>query len=350
MDTLDPNFENLIVEQCARHLEKIPAFEGIAIDRLDYSEFFNYDADDGVSWVPRNGSGDLKLPPPNGTVWGPARALRLSYRHTFGRLHEVLHTRQPAGKKKMLLNNCNTLCRVDEMRAFDGTFSEGSALNMVAWTGLRNPTILWTYSLSADPAVFDPWFQEHLLMNVYPMAPMPKNDHAITPEQAGPVVEQAYRDYAALFDKMHGCRWLLSSQPLGLRFTQERRAGANTSTAAPPPSPPPLAASVNVFTLPRKRGRGATGPSGSESPPPLLIPLVLAGANATATLSLNLTSTQSELGWAVVGSVDMEALHPGEGAPPVKLGRATAVGPALWEMNVPLLRGMALVTATLHAA
>ena len=28
------------------------AFEGIAIDRLDYSEFFNYDYDDNVSWVP----------------------------------------------------------------------------------------------------------------------------------------------------------------------------------------------------------------------------------------------------------------------------------------------------------
>ena len=39
------------------------------------------------------------------------------------------------GKKKMILNNCNTVCRLGEMRSFDGTFSEGAALNAVAWTG-----------------------------------------------------------------------------------------------------------------------------------------------------------------------------------------------------------------------
>ena len=41
------------VEQCERHFLRLPdTFEGIAIDRLDYSEAFNYDRDDGVSWVP----------------------------------------------------------------------------------------------------------------------------------------------------------------------------------------------------------------------------------------------------------------------------------------------------------
>ena len=43
------------------------------------------------------------------------------------------------------------------------------------------------------------------------MAPMPKNDHSIAP--GDPVVEQAYRDYAHLFDALHGARWLLSSNP-----------------------------------------------------------------------------------------------------------------------------------------
>ena len=41
-----------------------------------------------------------------------------------------------------MLNNCNLLCRIDLFRAFDGSFSEGAALNGVAWTGLRQPTIL----------------------------------------------------------------------------------------------------------------------------------------------------------------------------------------------------------------
>ena len=56
MDTMVPSFEDLIVEQCSRHNTKLSAFEGIAIDRLDYSEFFNYDMDDNVSWIPLPGA------------------------------------------------------------------------------------------------------------------------------------------------------------------------------------------------------------------------------------------------------------------------------------------------------
>ena len=166
-----PIFEDLIVEQAARHIEMIPRFEGIAIDRLDYSEFFNYDRDDGVSFVPINGSKhDANL---STWSWGPARALRLSYRHTFSRLHDLLHTQQAAeGRpKRAMFNNCNWLCRLDEMRHFDGSFSEGAALNAVAWTGLRMPTILWTYTLDEKAGDLDAYFQQHLLMDVYPMAP-----------------------------------------------------------------------------------------------------------------------------------------------------------------------------------
>jgi hypothetical protein len=53
MDTMEPCFEDLIVEQLQMHIDKFPdTFEGIAIDRLDYSEAYNYDRDDNVSWVP----------------------------------------------------------------------------------------------------------------------------------------------------------------------------------------------------------------------------------------------------------------------------------------------------------
>lgn len=214
MDTMEPCFEDLIVEQCARHISKLKSFEGIAIDRLDYSEFFNFDADDNISWVPYPGDTSEVGGDRSSSSWGKARALRLSYRHTFNRLHDALHTAQPAGKKRMILNNCNTVCRLDQMRAFDGTFSEGAALNAVAWTGIRNPTILWTYNLAGDVNVLDDFFQQHLLMNVYPMAPMPLNDHSIQP--GDPVVEQAYHDYGPLFDAMHGARWLLSSNPVAI--------------------------------------------------------------------------------------------------------------------------------------
>ena len=358
MDTMEPCFEDLIVEQLQRHIDKLPHFEGIAIDRLDYSEYFNYgehfEQDDLASWIPVNGSGrSAGSSNYSSWEWGPARALRLSYRHTYERLHKVLHApaiisaqqQQQSGagygvgaaavtaivagkgakgkKNYMMLQNCNWLCRLDEMRAFDGSFSEGAALNAVAWTGLRNPTIMWTYSLEADASVLDTFFQQHLLMNVYPMAPMPKNDHSITP--GSPVVDQAYMDYAALFDAMHGARWLLSARPATLA-----PAGTN--------------ASVNVLTLPPLAQPGSGGKR-------LLIPIMLASAaQATTRLTLHLgPAALRAIGLAKPpASVSLSVWSPGHGAAPKGLGAATAGGNGEeWVGEVPLVRGCAMVTALL---
>ena len=335
MDPMVPYFEDLLVEQLERHVDKITAFEGIAIDRLDYTESFNYDRDDNVSWVPVNGTGVPGAPRADLTIWGAARSLRTSNRHTFNRLHEVLHPKAAAGrgegaggdgkKNRVMYINCNWLCRLDEMRSFDGTFNEGAALNSVAFTGLRNPTIMWTYGLEPNTEALDTFFQQHLLMDVYPMAPMPKNDHSITP--GSPVVEQAYYDYGPLFDAMHGARWLLSSNPVHV--------------AVAPTPPAPAGAAVNVFTLP------SGGPAAAATTRSLLVPIVLAGANATsATLSLNLVPTQAELGWAAATAVSGSALHPGQ-AHPVALGQAKQGPDGAWQLVVPLARGMALVTATI---
>lgn len=88
------------------------------------------------------------------------------------------------------------------------THCNTKALNGVAWTGLKNPTILWTYGLSDKPIEeLDAFFQQHLAMNVYPMAPMPKNDHSIDPGDA--LVEAAYITYAPFFTAMVGSRWVL---------------------------------------------------------------------------------------------------------------------------------------------
>ena len=165
----------------------------------DPSELCSYDADDNISWVPFKGTGSNL----SSWQWGGARSLRVSYQHTFERLHQLLHastaklsgaregggTGGPRVRDRLMLNNCNWLCRLDLNRAFDGTFSEGAALNSVAFTGLRQPTILWTYSLGDNVSALDEYFQQHLLMDVYPMAPMPKNDHSINP--GSEVVEQA---------------------------------------------------------------------------------------------------------------------------------------------------------------
>ena len=48
---------------------------------------------------------------------------------------------------------------------------------------------IFSYDLAGNDTVLHPFFQQHLLMNVYPMAPMPLNDHSIVP--GNPVVEAA---------------------------------------------------------------------------------------------------------------------------------------------------------------
>ena len=48
MDPAEGCFDDLLVEQLQRHVDKLPHFEGIAIDRLDYSEYFNYGEHFGI--------------------------------------------------------------------------------------------------------------------------------------------------------------------------------------------------------------------------------------------------------------------------------------------------------------
>ena len=257
MDPAQLDFENLLVEQLSMRLARVPATQGFAVDRFDYTSYYNYDADDGTSWVPGPGNG---FP-------GPARSLVASHRHAYARLAGALHE---AGK--VWFGNCNVLCRADILASFDGIFSEGSALNAVAWGGLLKPTILWTYSLeSLLPAALHSFFQQHLLMRVFPMAPMAGNDHSITP--GSPTVQAAYEAYAPLFRALTGVLWILdidypvtTTLPTGgaaNAFVARATPGtlliplmlggsANTTTATirPPTSPPPTSRYVGAVLLP----------------------------------------------------------------------------------------------------
>lgn len=207
-----------------------------------------------------------------------------------------------------MLNNCNNLCRIDEMRAFDGTFSEGAALNAVAWTGVLNPTIMWTYHLYDNQTMLDEFFQQHLLMNVYPMAPMPKNDHSITPGSL--IVQQAYEDYAPLFNAMHGARWLLTAHPATLNRGD--------------------IPGVNVLTA----GAGASDVK-------YLAQIMLVPTETEVFLSLNLPDTNLK-------TVAVSVLHPA-GAGPVKLGFATRDSKSkTWGISVPLVRGCAVALVSVE--
>jgi hypothetical protein len=204
MDPGEPAFQALLVEQLRLRMASVPASQGIAIDRFDYTQFYNFAGDDGLCWVPQTDAD----PPDAG---GPARSLLLSHRAAYAALAAVLAAAGPApsGAGKAMLGNCNTLCRIDLLEAFDGTFSEGAALNAVAWTGLAGrPTTLWTYGLDGmSSADLDAFFQQHLLMRTFPMAPIAGNDHSIQPGNA--TIEGYYADYAPLFFALRGVVWAL---------------------------------------------------------------------------------------------------------------------------------------------
>lgn len=346
MDPMEPIFEDLLVEQAARHFERVPGFEGIAIDRIDYSENYNYERDDGVSFVPM-------IKPDNTShnvsdlgewVWGPARSLRTSYRHTTERLHRLLHTSAQANatNKRAMFQNFGQLARLELNRHFDGTFSELANLNANAWIGLRAPTILWTYSLDSNATALDEYFQQHLLMDAYPMAPMHKNDHSIAPANdtgctcpATPMIEALYRDYGRLFDAMHGARWLLTAQPASVDL-----------------------GFVNIFTKGHAKGT-AMGAAFGAALPELVVPIMLALSASNAqggsqppsnisTLTLNLEPAAEALGWPQVVAITAAALYPGM-AGERELGSAASVGKGLWRLAVPLERGCALVRVTLKA-
>ena len=207
------------------------------------------------------------------------------------------------------------MCRLDLLKNFDGTFSEGSALNPAAFTGLRTPTIQWTYRLSDDPILLRQYLQQHLLMDAYPMAPIPLNDHSIQPGSL--VVDQAYRDYAPLFNSMHGAKWLLSTRPVNARVSD---------------------VAVNIFTI----GEVGTGL------PNLLVPVMLANnSNSSVSVGLNLAPTMKELGWPPVKSMNLTVRHPGGGQ--WSDLTATSKDNGEWDMDVPLREGCALVRIKLYS-
>ncbi len=57
--------------------------------------------------------------------------------------------------------------------------------------------------MSSTATDLDAFFGQHLLMGVFPMAPMPLNDHSIQP--GNDTIDGFYQDHAALFGAMRAC-------------------------------------------------------------------------------------------------------------------------------------------------
>jgi SSS family solute:Na+ symporter len=286
MDPAEPFFQALLIEQLQRRIDLTQSMQGIAIDRFDYTNYYNAAFDDGVSFVPG---------------FGAVRSLLASHLETYKLLAAVLHA-----KNQSMFGNCNTLCRADLLGPFDGGFSEGAALNAVAWNGIRGrTTILWTYSLSATGDL-DAVFQQHLYVRVWPMAPMLGNDHSINP--GDPAVQAAYERYAPLFDELRGVEYLLDAHPVSL------------ISAAPD-------ALANVFVSVASLYLRGT----------LFVVIVFNSAAYNATVSV-------APGDAAFSVYDAVALVPG-GAP-VHLGRLTLGPGGALLINTPTSRGAAIVRLT----
>jgi hypothetical protein len=189
MDPGDPAFAEFLVEQAARHLREIPDASGISIDRIDWVRLFNHEADDGVAWL-----GDR-----------PVRSLHTSHQQIMERLGALIH-----GAGKVIFMN-NHVKRLEQMRHIDGIFDEfsygGCSLNSSALLCLRKPALGWTASedqiRSAGP---DHYYQRHLYMGMYPMAPFPGNDHSLCPSEFADCIAT---DYGSLFNLLRGKKWVL---------------------------------------------------------------------------------------------------------------------------------------------
>lgn len=132
---------------------------GVAVVRtrvplvLNYvqQDLYNLARDDGVSFLPEIVAAGLP---------GTASSLKLSYLAMTRDLRVSLTasiaaatqrerqggiTLTPAGSGIMLMNTGGN-ARVDQLRWYDGTFSEGHAVNGVGILGAASPATLWTYN------------------------------------------------------------------------------------------------------------------------------------------------------------------------------------------------------------
>ena len=227
LDCGSPSYQNFLLEQARKLIQKIPDSSGMCIDRLDYFRLYNFQRDDGVSWYE-----------------GPVRALVTSWKDFSEKLGAIQHE---AGQVLFVNNHVK---RLDTLRHVDGLFDEHSGLgpskNLTAMLGMFKPVIAWVREedkFKPDP---DTFMQRFLYLGMFPMVPFPQNDHSILPDENG---EKVYTDYGPLLEAMRGRKWVLLPQVI-----QVEGGGAK----------------ANLFRVPRG----------------YLVPVVLGGPAASATVTL----------------------------------------------------------------
>lgn len=198
MDPGVPKFQQHLLDQAKRHIEKIPASSGICIDRLDWLRFYNMLRDDGISFV------DGK----------EASSMLYSWKGLMKKLGPLMHQ-----SHKVIF--CNPLLRrIDLMQEIDGIYDEfgqnWQSLNLCSQLATHRPMIAWT----ASPADFKPnpdaYFQTHLYIGAFLTAPIQGNDHTIKPDTA---IEKYYFDYGQMLLALKGRKWLFHPNAITLADT-----------------------------------------------------------------------------------------------------------------------------------
>lgn len=187
MDCGEANYRALLLDQARKHVEKLPASDGICIDRMDWLTRYNPNADDGHTWID-----------------GPQRHLRRSWMSLMDELGPIFHK---AGK--VIFGN-DMDRRLELMTQVDGFYDEHGHfpfnLNTSAFLALRKPLVCWTPdddALRPDP---DLYFQRLLYLGAFPTIPYAGNDHTLVPNAFN---EPLYLAYGPLFKAIMGRTWVL---------------------------------------------------------------------------------------------------------------------------------------------
>jgi hypothetical protein len=187
LDSGQPSYQNYLLDQARRLIQKIPDSSGIGIDRMDWIRYYNFRADDGVSWYD-----------------GPVRYLAISWKDTLDKLGPLEHN---AGR--VIFAN-PLVKRIDVLRQVDGLYDEvdslGPSKNMTALLGIFKPTLGWVTGEEDFKPDSDTFMQRFLYLGLFPMAPFPQNDHALLPSGSA---DKLYLDYGPLFESMRGRKWVL---------------------------------------------------------------------------------------------------------------------------------------------
>ena len=289
VDPADPKLKAHFLAQLARKYEQIPSFQGLVVDRSDWNSLYNFDFDDGASFIDNR----------------TAHLSQYSYLETIGAMRRMMAEKQGAMKhnETVMLQNAMGFAQLSLMRDFDGTFSEGGIVNSAGLLGARSTSILWTYNSAeccSSPEAADAYFQRRLYMKVFPMAPFPQADHCIASD---PKAEALYISYGGMFTALRGAKYLL-------------KAHAVSVSGGP--------AVANAYELPHAPGAAS------------LWAVMLGGNQSSAALTVaHLPS----------GEPKFEVLHPGKehawAALPAGAVKRAEDGGA--ELAVPLRQGCAMV-------